>query len=370
MQVLTQYDALHETWQRHFVGDRYSLWSVTEAWRISYPENPELAPTESVNTLMQHAFGVEDPSRRIWPADVIDRRVLPYFCLAPDATGMMDLLWACEYGQTTFLSDGWGLVQEIGSKVDADLQPRVSGFATDFFQWTMGPRGTLRQAFPAMDVTYWRLEGGDRPATPVLYLVRAQGDGGETHTLAGTSVLMDARTGAGLDPASAPATWKYGTFKQGENDNAWQTPQRDTVFERTMEGITRQVTHYPDAQIPTDTVDSSWQLVDIEIYAMPYSRLYESRYRGNNGRFYATCAHAYADGATDCIPDTVRYFRPMTRVGDRLYGIEDLYQNGAWFGEAPLLYRYARPTYHDRIADPVVTNPRSEPARPRSAGLR
>ncbi len=347
-QVLAMYEPLHETWRRHFVGDRYSLWAVTETFRVSYPQNPELAPTELVVTRMSHAFALHKLAPRFRAADLMDRRVLPYFCAAPDGHGL-EVLWDCEYGQTTFIRDGSGLVQEIGSKVDAQMQPRVAGYYTEFFQWTLGARGTLRMTFPRTEVTYWRLEGGDASVTPVLYVARGQGASGTNLTYAGTSVLIDSRSDVEFDEELVPGRWKYGTFRQGENDDAWQAAPTETTFVRDAQGRTAQVTHFAEGDFPPQTMPSSWQLIDIEIYFQPYARLYESRYRGDNSRIYATCEDAYADGATDCIPNAVRYFRPMARLGDRIYGIEDLYQNTGWFGGPVTVQRYSRPTYHERV---------------------
>lgn len=358
VQVLARHDTVHETWRRHFVGDRYSLWSVTGATRVSYPDHPHLAPSASTRTRIAHAFNLDGLSQRIWPAEVIGRRALPHFCLGPDAGGNMDVLSDCEYAQTTFLADGRGLVEDTGSKVDPDMQPRSGGLGSGSFEWKPGPRGTLQLRSPQTEVTYWRLEGGESIAVPVLYLARRQAADGLTHSLVGTSVLMDARVGAAVDPLSVLGSWEYGTFNQGANASPWQSPRADTTFVRDPDGITRQVTRYPGAEYPTSTSRASWQLFGTVIGGQPHTRLYESRYRGNIGGPVPTCSDAYAIGATECMPLLVRYFRPMAQRGDRTYGIEELYQNVATFGEAPVIHRYVRPTYHQRVANDIDALPR------------
>jgi len=356
VQVLAQHATIEEVWRRHFVGDRYSLWSVTETTRTTYPGHPGIAPRDAERTGVMHAFRLHQLSQRFWHADVIDRRVLPHFCLAADSVDTPDRLRECEYAQTTFIRDGSGLVQELGAKVDPNLQPVLNGFATQFFAWTLGPRGALQVRFPGTDVTYWRLEGGNPTVAPVVYLARKQGPDGRTHSLAGMSVLMDARGGAGIDQVSAQGRWSYGTFVQNANPDPWPAPPVENTFERLPDGITRQVVRYPGTERPTSTSRASWQLVDIDIYFQAYTRLYERRYRGNNGLF-PSCAEAYENGASECIPLQARYFRPMAEVGDRIYGIEELYVNTGWFGEAPLLTRHVRPTYHERIAGADIVPP-------------
>lgn len=357
VQVLARRDTVHETWRRHFVGDRYSLWSVTGAVRVSYPDHPHVPSTDASSTRIAHAFSLDGMSQRIWPADVSGRRALPHFCLEPDAVSTTDLLSGCEYAQTTFLPDGSGLVQDTGSKVDSDMQPRVGGFGSGSFEWKFGPRGTLQLRYPQTEVTYWRLEGGESMAVPVLYLARRQAADGLTHSLVGTSVLMDARVGAAVDALSVLGSWEYGTFTQNANASPWQSPRADTTFVRDPDGITRQVTRYPGAEYPTSTSRASWQLFGTVIGGQPHTRLYESRYRGNIGGPVPSCSEAYAIGATECMPLQVRYFRPMGQRGNRIYGIDELYVNAAWFGEAPIIQRHVRPTYHDRVADAIDAMP-------------
>lgn len=49
----------------------------------------------------------------------------------------------------------------------------------------------------------------------------------------------------------------------------------------------------------------------------------------------------------DCVPRSVRYFRPLARVGNRIHGIEEQYYSGG--GTAPdvgAIFGSARPQIH------------------------
>ena len=357
VQVMTRQETVHETWRRQFAGDRYSLWSVTEVARRTYPDHPGIAPREVEATRIVHGFRLDRLTTPILPRDLLGRRALPWFCIAYDPLVMMDALQACEYAQASFSRDGTGLAQDIGAKVDAGMQPRTTGFDTMPFRWITGSRGALRLLSTGTQVKYWRLDGGDATMAPVLYLATMQAPDGRTHTLAGTSVLTDARGGAALDPLSAQGSWTYGTFAQSVLANPWPAAPFDTEFARDAAGITRQVTRYPGGERPPGTSRASWRLVDFDLDARPESRLYESRFMADVGGLVPDCKEAYANGASACIPFLVRYFRPMAQAGDRIYGVEELYQNTATFGQQPVVTRHVRPTWHERAPGGGVAAP-------------
>lgn len=351
VQVLTRYTQMHETYRRHFVGDRYSLWGVTDEYEVTFPDNPELAPERSISNWMGHAFALDDMALRFTASDVIDRRTLPYFCVAPDVGGQ-PIVWDCDHAQTTFIRDGSGIVQELGAKVDANMQPRLDGFGTDFFQWNLGPRGRLQLRSYQSSVTYWRIDEGDAASDAVIYVAKKQ-DGADTLAIAGQTAMLDARIEAGFEAIDPLGTWRYATFEQGRDLNSWNTVPVDTTFVRSANGISLQHNVWNEEPVAASTIRSGWQILEIPIYFQDYERLYDTRYRGDgfaSGQIFASCEEAYAAGATLCSPDQVRYFRPMTSLDNRLYGIEDLYQNVAGIGQVPYFYRYSRPTYYEKVS--------------------
>lgn len=349
--ALVRREVLDETYRRIFAGDRYSLWSVTERQRTTYPAHPDVPASERLVTSIEHAFPLHSISQRFRTADVLGRRVLPYFCLAADRVGPLDVLSACEYAQTTFLGDRTGLVEEIGAKVDDAMEPRTTGFGADAFRWALEARGPLRVEFAEAKVTYWRLEGGDTVVLPLLHLARWTRADGRTETLASTTTLMDARDG-GIDDrvGSFVGRWRYGTFEEPRLDRAWVNPRLSTVFERSSDGITIRTSSFQGV-FPPNSQRWSWQLVDIGIGGQTSARLFETRFLGDNAQSYASCAEAVADASAECTRYQVRYFRPIAQVGARTYGIDELHTNLDWFGEPGV--RVSRPTYHERIESPL-----------------
>jgi hypothetical protein len=251
--------------------------------------------------------------------------------------------------------DGSGIVQELGAKVDANMQPRLDdGFGTDMFEWNLGPRGRLQVRSYQASTTYWRIDEGDAASDTVIYVAKRQ-DGANTLAIAGQTAMLDARIDAGFEAVDPLGTWRYATFEQSRDLNSWISQPRDTTFERSADGISLQRNVRHEEPVWTSIFRSGWQVLEIPIYFQDYERLYDTRYRGDgfaSGQIFASCEEAYDAGATVCSPDQVRYFRPMARVGNRLYGIEDLYQNTAAVGQAPYIYRYSRPTYYEKLSEP------------------
>ena len=72
---------------------------------------------------------------------------------------------------------------------------------------------------------------------------------------------------------------------------------------------------------------SSWELVAGRLYDTSFYSDAEETPPYTFGN--SSCEQAYSEGATLCGIESVRYFQPVAKLGNRIFGIEDVYANPA-----------------------------------------
>jgi len=86
--------------------------------------------------------------------------------------------------------------------------------------------------------------------------------------------------------------------------------------------------------------------------------VYDTRFRarfGSSTAYVQSCAQAFNSGASACAPTRVRYFRPLSRVSNRVYGIMESYTQDEYFppnyaGSYTIASRGGVPIYYDCFA--------------------
>jgi hypothetical protein len=348
-QVRERHTILRETYRQIFVGERYSLWGMQIQYVRTYPDYPAQPPIVITDTWMRTASKIDGllPFR---DGELVGQRALPAFC----KQGSPALLSNCEFALQRFSANGTGASENVGAKVDSLLQP-VSPVGGALFTWTSGRRGPLTLTYFDTAATYWRIDRGNEAVDVLVYIARAQ-DGDDTLTLAGQTPLINADLPGDFADFSPVGTWRYANFEQVDRPYGYEPDYGPvlTRFFRSADGTTMRSDTYNYESAPVgsepDEVRSiyGWQLLD--------GRLYESTYRANatngiyNSSGFPNCQAAYARGATRCAPSAVRYFMPLARVGNRLYGIQEINHQPSFSYTPPFVVaRSSIPNYYEKL---------------------
>lgn len=323
-------------------GKNSDVWMVVSDYEVTYPTCPDYSPYSYQQVWFKSVVELGTATfPRFEARHVLGLRALPYFC-ASTVPGLPDLYLArCEQALHRFERNGTGTMLELGWKVDDGFQP-IAASETLPFSWLLPPRGPLQVQYGDVSIRYWMVEPGNDALRGLVFVAEAT-DGSDVLSLAGYSAMLDGNAPGGFDTLSPVGTWKYATFEQFITYPEYfdLPPVADVRFVRSNDGRS-QYRVITEAGEQVRRV-STWSLVD--------GRLYDA-YVLADGGFYHTCDEAYANGETNCGPWSTRYFRPLKRVGNRLYGIEDLYTNAGSYAQPPpyQIDRVSRPTYYELVA--------------------
>lgn len=282
-------------------------------------------------------------------------RTLPLFC----TQGPNDMLSICDYALHDFQASGAGMTLDVGQKVDSNLAP-ASGLPGAPFQWSADAGkglpgrtngGLLQVAAGNSSTTYWRIAHESLVADLLVYVTHFGNDPGR-RSIAGQTSMLDARSGAGFGQVDPVGNWRYATFESTPVAYAYEAYGAPVTvrFARAADGTELQTIQRTDDPSDPDyfiRYRSGWSILD--------GRMYDTRYRANaassGASGFSSCQAAYAAGATQCAPARVRYFRSVAAVGNRLYGIEELYVPQYSTYTPPFAFdRYSRPTFYEKVA--------------------
>lgn len=346
--------------RRVFDGDRHDLWATRMEWTRSFPDDESRPPELYYPVTLWSGSDLQAVTRtQAWVA-APSRRALPWVCpvTVPYPTSH-ELLAECDIVEHRFDPGGSGGTEDHGAKVGANMQPQPAGAGVVFGWNTDGAQ--LRVQTPQVDVRYWSIDGDDQADT-VIYLATgtASGVAGQALVGVGGSLAVDQ---VPFPAVQAQGTWTLGTAFATAAE--YPNPHYTVEIQRNADGSSeyRESSHYDGAY----TTPVRWQSLN--------ERVYDVRSRANFGgstRYVTDCASAFAAGAQLCSPTRIRYFRPLSRSGDRVYGIEELHTQ---FDLKPQgytgtyqVYVNIRPTYLQCVAGSCLTPPAlRSPARPVTA---
>lgn len=354
-EVLARYTLESIAYRRQFVGGRSSLWSVRELYTVTYPQHPEL-PAEAVGGWeLMTAIPLDTQARRFGTVDIVGRRGLPRFCLAPDVAGE-DVIFACGYSQYAFAPNGTGVIEDGSPTIDIEMRPRSPETSLPV-DWAIVNRGAMEVTDGAIVTRAWLIERGEAVAS-IVY-VASSGSGSARLTVAGQSALIDGTLRPSYGPADVVGTWRFATAEQQRGVQEIFNGPTDYRFVRSADGIALQTFRQPEIQAGASVGRAGWTLSG--------GRFYSTRYSANVAQVgpqgFTSCSEALSLGATLCRVAEVRDFLPLAHVGNRFYGIENLHRNIAGYGVAPVIDTIPRATYLELVDDEDVD---SRPIAPMS----
>ena len=298
---------------RRIAAGGVDLWSVTMDWHQSSDLRPDLAPVPRRQWGLMWGASLAEIARPVAWGVAGSRMTLPSFCLRPATAGGNGHAYSlCEHAQYRLDGGGRGLVQDAGPKLDAYLQPR-SGVPGDDFSWSLRPDGrSVRIDTPSGSLETWVIGRQDAGADIVLHRASATSGtpAGQVVVGIGLAVRGDIQ---GFDAVTAAGHWFHPPLLGVATRAALPAPS----IERQAGGRFLDRGFIGEAAGP---VSGAWRLFDGRVYDI-WSR---ARF-ADGARYVATCQQAFAQGAYECAPTHIRYFKPILRVGNRLYGHTELY---------------------------------------------
>jgi hypothetical protein len=123
---------------------------------------------------------------------------------------------------------------------------------------------------------------------------------------------------------SWPQSAAIGDWQSGVQDYLpnWYTTKNFSNLVQRMTGGTGQEKYASNSPLPF-----SWQSAGNAVYDKRIRAWYESGVAGPP--YVDSCETAKANGAIECYT-RVRYFKPVTRVGNRYYGTQDVYERNSY----------------------------------------
>ena len=322
--------------QQQWVSEGLEIWRWSRTSDTSFPHCPERPGYTDRSAVFQVAYNLADTRPLTNPRRFIGSNALPVFC---DTAGQHNgvALGQCDYAVHRFARDGTGEIVELGDKVDAQFQP-IPADGRKAFSWSMGADGAMHVQAGEERIRYWVLDGGDRAALGVIHVADAARD---THhaSQAGYSPMIRVGVTDTYNADTVPGAWGYATLDRQTLPSL--LGEQDEV--RIIRDATGRSAVWQDGNV-------SWN----ERWTTAWGRLYSTMY------YRSDCVAP----STTCRVQSVRYFRPLARVGDRIHGIEEMYYPGGTdaSGNPSPLTSIRRPQFHERREMPDVVPDGSMPA--------
>jgi hypothetical protein len=297
-------------------GERHDVWASRTTWVRFYPDRPERESEKKSHTVVWWGSEPAAIAKPVtWHAE--GRPVaLPTFRLAaatmPGSSGMTLIHW--ENVQHRFDPDGNGITLEPGWKVDDSMQPRA-GDPGGRFSWSRHDAGRrIRVSSEGVDVDFWVVDDADPVADLVFYKATVPSGPSAGQTLVG-AVLAIGGAALPISDAQAHGVWKLASASM---DLAYPDAYAPAYFVRHADGTADE---YLDARgLEGSATLSTWAVAGDRLYDTRYHALFDGY-----GRYVKSCADAFAAGASECAPVRIRVFKPIARVGARIYGVTDFY---------------------------------------------
>ena len=306
--------AAGRTLKRLTKGDSTSLWILRSVWHDQDKRNPAAPMVEEIEYQVLSSTALESGTLPNGWASVANSTVaLPWMCGAyPSQEEQIYDFSQCEYVEHKFNAGGTGSTVDHGWKVHPQTmepkQPRSQPFT-----WALAGPGALDITDGNVATTFWRLKDYPADIGPVFFRSRSIAGVWGGKTMVGVSMAATKRM-TSWPAASAIGNWR---IPEPEYLSTWYTGENySTVVQRNSGGTGQQTiasgspTHF------------WWQAVGSAVYD---KRVFVWYYGyPANPPYTVTCEAGIADGGTGC-NTRVRYFKPIARVGDRYYGIGNIY---------------------------------------------
>lgn len=322
----------------------YSLWSLAFDTKSMQVARPDLGAVARRQWSVLWGADLSSLARPItWAAG--QRIALPSHCLetvtAPSSGRSLNACEAVEYRLDT---GGQGWTEDTGPRVDATMRPQSGSAFGATFQWSKlegGRRVRFQGAATTTDA--WVIGDGDSATDFVLLRTT-----GTSSDVAGQSIatISTAVTGEFIPLPTAAGSGKW-RLAQSSLDYAYPKPFKPSYFVRLGDGRSNE--YLTVDGIDGEATPSGWESAA--------GRIYDTRYRARFAnpaqlRNVFSCTQAFAEGATECAPVRIRYFKALARSGNRIYGYTDFYHNSklqppGYSGTYTVVRSGGGPTYYD-----------------------
>lgn len=302
------------TWRRITDGDDVDLWQLVQDWSLSYPDYPAQPADTSRGMQIVSVRDLASVVRsNAWAQLEGQRRTLPTMCIRTVAS--RKVIQACDTAIHRFDAGGTGMTEDVGVKVSSRMTPQAGTAGVDF-SWSRRADGSVELQYASGATTrLWATDG--EPGLDLVLTRAALREDGIDYFVT-ESVLS-------IVPMAVPFTRPHvtGTWYSGIAEaRPLGYPRETHAFQivRNPEGsgelIDRGFNY--DARFP-----QTWSLFGERVYDVRTMARFANT--GNGSSPVTDCATAFAQGAVACSPTYVRYLRPLRRVGNRVYGIEEIH---------------------------------------------
>lgn len=359
---------LHYSLRRLYRGAQYSQWYLVLSWEdrsgggssSSFPTRSGQDETVLTGLNVEAWMHTQD-----FAALEPGTRALPWACMG---AGELNLR-VCEYAQHRRRADGTGELVDQGSKVDAQLQPLPTRRVGAAFRWSIDTSGGLVLTTADVATSFWRVDSAEAGVGPVLYRSRSLRPGSEGLVMMGLGFTIPQRQASEILTA-AEGNWVGGYY--GSVPSLYSEDMGYAEHQRNADGTVQRRSVYEGTQWPWRTW--SWQNVDGALFD-----------RVDYAPAPATsCAGAIAAGTESSCMARLIYFKPLRRIGNRYYGVEETYEQliMAGWAQAPQLWSSRSVSFDCRQgpcqgstglavnAAPALRPPGTAPWGARRAGLR
>lgn len=301
---------LHYSLRRLYRGERYSQWYLQLTWEDDGPNStPASFPVRSGHS--EYVLSGINVEQWELPQDFAalesGTRALPWFCMGAHALSLSQ----CEYTEHRRRADGSGELIDYGAKVDSQGQALPNRRIGPAFTWSIDTSGGLVVTTADVATSFWRVDSNEQGVGPVLYRARSLRPGSEGLAMMGLAFTVPQRD------ANEALTAASGRWVGGASAAMPSLYSEDMGYEeylRYADGSMQRRSVYEGTQWPWRT--ATWQnlggtLLDSVHYVTSPA---------------TTCSEAIASGAKTVCISRLYYFRPLRRMGNRYYGIQEIYE--------------------------------------------
>lgn len=339
--------------RRLFDGDRHDLWVMREQWSRTSVDQPATTLAPYVEIRLWSASDLQQVTRTGAWTSAPTRRALPWPCFRRDALfSGGQRLETCDFVQHRFDPGGNGVTEDQGAKIDAYMRPQAGGPGLAF-EWAV-ERNQLLVRTPLATLRYWSIDGDDDTVDTVVYLAvgTSGATAGQTWTGVSGSLAIDH---VPFQAEQAAGTWTPASARTSAT--MYPNPHYTLEVQRDAGGDAEQREDGYGSGPRSSTL--RWEAVDGRVYETLTTAVFDRR---EGQRSVRDCPTAFAAGALTCAPSRVRYFRPLKRVGDGLYGIEELHMQfeqkpAGYTGPYDVAAIEVRPNYYRCTAGSCLTPP-------------
>lgn len=310
-------------------GDPYSHWAVKMFWTeqvVSTPNQPVLVGSSEYVLAGIDLERWSQPQGWDNPAGQVI--AMPWLCIDGETN-----LNRCESARHAFAANGSGSTRGFGSKFADDLALAGESTPGPDFSWSLNPIArNLQISAGAINTTFWRVEGHDHGAGTLFLLARDDTSGQ-------VQVSLDFAV-----PQPDPLQWLssgQGEWRRSDYSNSsvkyyyYYWPGQ---FDITRNAVLATYNRRPPASrvpvAPLDYLSYTQQGAVVD-------------HRVNRMTTPSTCAVYYPATCQTLLA----YFRPLLRVGNRYYGVQEEYEHVAGGSVATVLTRTSsRAVFQDCLA--------------------